>query len=221
MSRLCIKCNTVKPTVSFSENRKVCKSCRNLQRKLRYAANLNNCRYVILELNKNYRANNRDACRENKRNYERAHKPEARVRARKFRELNAELIVNKKRDYHYANADVICKKVKDWRMNNLPKKRATNAKRRALLKGAKGCWYTTFDHIISRWIMWGNNCWICGSNAEATDHVIPLGDGGSHWPSNLRPICRSCNSRRRKRRSAIVPSNISSVTNMRMSLCKS
>lgn len=25
------------------------------------------------------------------------------------------------------------------------------------------------------------------------DHVIPLGEGGTHWPENIQPICYSCN----------------------------
>ena len=56
--------------------------------------------------------------------------------------------------------------------------------------------------------MWGNKCWLCGTTAEATDHVIPLCDGGSHWPSNLRPVCKSCNSGRKKKRTGIEKSNI-------------
>ena len=71
--------------------------------------------------------------------------------------------------------------------------RATNHRRRARLKNAGGANYTTGSHIEARWAMWGGNCWICGDKATATDHIIPLKKGGSHWPSNLRPICKSCN----------------------------
>jgi hypothetical protein len=28
------------------------------------------------------------------------------------------------------------------------------------------------------------------------DHVKPLARGGSNWPANLRPACKSCNSRK-------------------------
>lgn len=48
--------------------------------------------------------------------------------------------------------------------------------------------------ISNRWSMFGSKCWICGYDAEQTDHVKPLSRGGLHVPSNLRPICKSCNS---------------------------
>ena len=43
-----------------------------------------------------------------------------------------------------------------------------------------------------------NECWIC--NVELTevcwDHVQPLSKGGAHALNNLKPSCRSCNSRK-------------------------
>ena len=41
---------------------------------------------------------------------------------------------------------------------------------------------------------YGGLCYLCGRSATAMDHVIPLAQGGSNWPANLRPICKSCNS---------------------------
>ncbi len=67
-------------------------------------------------------------------------------------------------------------------------------RRRAALAVTPGYDYTTNRHISMRWAMWGGLCWVCGVKAEATDHVIPLSRGGTHWPANLRPICKVCNS---------------------------
>jgi 5-methylcytosine-specific restriction endonuclease McrA len=41
----------------------------------------------------------------------------------------------------------------------------------------------------------GWRCQICGKPANTADHVLPLALGGTHDVSNLRPLCRRCNSR--------------------------
>lgn len=43
---------------------------------------------------------------------------------------------------------------------------------------------------------WGNKCWMCGSVAQSVDHVKPLSKDGPHMLANLRPACKSCNSRK-------------------------
>ncbi len=37
--------------------------------------------------------------------------------------------------------------------------------------------------------------WTTARVAEV-DHIVRLVDGGTHWISNLRPLCHSCNQRR-------------------------
>ncbi|GAA0305339.1 hypothetical protein GCM10009528_23170 [Kineococcus aurantiacus] len=50
-----------------------------------------------------------------------------------------------------------------------------------------------------RFSLWEGRCWKCGI-AEATeaDHVKPISKGGWHCLANLRPICHSCNARKRE-----------------------
>ena len=38
------------------------------------------------------------------------------------------------------------------------------------------------------------DCWYCGSQAEAIDHLHPRKLGGDNKSSNLIPVCKSCNS---------------------------
>lgn len=69
--------------------------------------------------------------------------------------------------------------------------------RHAREKGAKG--YASPKAIQARMEMFGNRCWICGGEYDTVDHVIPISKGGTNWPANLRPACRSCNSRKNSR----------------------
>lgn len=50
------------------------------------------------------------------------------------------------------------------------------------------------EQVDQRWDYYGRRCWVCGDDADSTDHVKPVSKGGTGWPANLRPICRSCNS---------------------------
>ena len=77
-------------------------------------------------------------------------------------------------------------------------RRAAQARRRARAALAQGT--ATTAQIAARIAYYGGRCWMCGNEANSIDHVIPLADGGSNWPSNLRPACMTCNSRKGKRR---------------------
>lgn len=67
--------------------------------------------------------------------------------------------------------------------------------RRDRKRGAKGI--CTFAQLQARIDYYGGLCWICGDPMQAIDHVKPLAKGGTEWPANLRPICTSCNSKKR------------------------
>lgn len=91
-------------------------------------------------------------------------------------------------------------RLREWRRANPEKRLAQDIRRRARKNGAPGT--ATAAQIAARFAMWGNKCWMCGNPADTVDHMIPLSRGGSNWPANLRPACRSCNSRKGTRRIA-------------------
>lgn len=201
--KTCSKCGLQDDKSLFLTDKCICKSCNNSARRARYESMVDVDRSALLDRNKKWRCDNREVYREQRRNYERKHKEKAVERGRKFREIHASEIPAKKRAYHVKNAEKVRSKVRQWRKENPNKHRALNSRRRAKQFTAEGYHYTNAQHIEWRWQMWGGKCWMCSSKAEATDHVIPLNAGGSHWPSNLRPICKSCNSRRSKKRPQI------------------
>ena len=85
----------------------------------------------------------------------------------------------------------------DWKAGAEKRRRDAVARRRGLECNAAGTSYTTAEKVDARCEMWGRTCYLCGAPMQAIDHVIPLTKGGTHWPANLRPICKSCNSKKR------------------------
>jgi 5-methylcytosine-specific restriction endonuclease McrA len=83
-----------------------------------------------------------------------------------------------------------------WRENPeeyRTKHRAHQGQRRARVAGASG--RASPDQVAARFAMWGGRCSVpgCGRPGDTIDHAIPLARGGSHWPANLRPMCRAHN----------------------------
>jgi 5-methylcytosine-specific restriction endonuclease McrA len=55
--------------------------------------------------------------------------------------------------------------------------------------GSTRAWRRTREHILAR-DRW--TCVLCGAPAVDVDHIIPLEDGGSDRPGNLRSLCERC-----------------------------
>lgn len=52
------------------------------------------------------------------------------------------------------------------------------------------------DYTKNRKILLASNppCVRCGWEADTADHIVPVDMGGTHDLSNLRPMCKKCNS---------------------------
>ncbi len=58
--------------------------------------------------------------------------------------------------------------------------------------GAEGV--ITSRDIAALFKRYGRICLCCGSKFKIQiDHVIPLSRGGTNWPDNIQPLCKSCN----------------------------
>lgn len=140
-----------------------------------------------------WKAANRNKVRELAR-ATRAHRgEEMRAAEAQFRAGNKETLNERSRLWRIKNPDRAREICKEWRARNPEALTLKSLRRRACLCGASGYHYTSAQHIKWRWEMWGGRCWMCGGRATETDHVVALSRGGSHWPANLRPICRVCN----------------------------
>ncbi len=82
-------------------------------------------------------------------------------------------------------------RVKQWRKDHAAEARKRNGVYKSLLRGhAREAWFMTLG-------AYGGSCLCCGSKEQVIpDHVQPVALGGGNAPSNLQPLCRSCNALR-------------------------
>lgn len=93
------------------------------------------------------------------------------------------------------NAEHIAAYLRSYAVENPERIRALGRRRQARKQQALHVPFTV-EQLIAKVAYWGNRCWLCGGAHEAIDHVKPLSKGGPHILANLRPICKSCNSRK-------------------------
>jgi 5-methylcytosine-specific restriction endonuclease McrA len=86
-----------------------------------------------------------------------------------------------------------------WQRANPEKCARNNANRRARELGAVGVW--TLEEWADILEQHGHQCAHCGAGDVPLekDHITPLTLGGSNWPENLQPLCRTCNARKGNR----------------------
>lgn len=77
-----------------------------------------------------------------------------------------------------------------------PERGREKARRRRARKRTAQVIPFTPRQLDARMAVFGYLCWMCGRQADTVDHVKPLAAGGAHALANLRPACRSCNSRK-------------------------
>ena len=119
--------------------------------------------------------------------------------------------IRKKQDiYRLINKEKLRIADKLWRQNNREKNQSRIAKwakenplrrlesqqrRRARKLGSQVIKITP-EILKSRLEVFGGVCSYCGGSFEHWDHLKPLELGGPHIPSNLRPACAKCNTKK-------------------------
>ena len=115
----------------------------------------------------------------------------------RWRKENAERVAEYAKQYYHSRRDYYREKNARWHKLNIERAREINRRHRWKRRHSPGS--HTDNQLSLRWAYYGGRCWMCGSMADTTDHVIPLSRGGTNWPANLRPACRPCNSGKRDR----------------------
>src|ERR1017187_1006915 len=180
----------------------------------------------ILEQKREWNAKNRDTIRVRRHDHYEAHSEAIKEKAAKYKEANPEKVKSWRKALYYRNREANKKNASEWYANNKERARASRrryqfehkasvyagqrawrklnplrrkvleTRRRARKKSAPG--ECPYEQLKARIVFYGEKCWMClAAPFYCLDHVKPLSKGGSNWPSNLRPACRPCNSRKR------------------------
>lgn len=128
----------------------------------------------------------------------RSRNPEAvAAQKRAWRLANPEKVRAEKRRHSLKHSPHIVARVQAWRKNNPEKVAEYERRRRTRKRNGGGLDYTTLEHVRQRVALYGGICFYCrAAPGVEIDHRIALARGGSHWPANLVPACRSCNARK-------------------------
>ena len=113
---------------------------------------------------------------------------------KRFYQAHRNKIIEWQKQYRRTNRALLKEKFKNYRKRKPDIMKGIAQRRYGRERGAPGT--VTIQGIEARLAYWGYRCWVCGQPYEAIDHVKPLSRGGAQWPANLRPIFRSCNSRK-------------------------
>lgn len=145
-----------------------------------------------------FRETNREEYLAERRAYYQANRVARDAKSREYVEAHREQVRDYMAQYVQDHREEHNRRNAKWRKANPEASRRHFARWNALRRGAQ-----VMDmpvHLLrQKWNYWAGKCWMCGIAADTWDHVKPLNKGGLHAIVNLRPACRSCNSRKRDR----------------------
>jgi 5-methylcytosine-specific restriction endonuclease McrA len=159
------------------------------------------CRTCNVEISTQWQITNRDRYNQIQTNWRMRHPEQALQKGRAWRAANRERSNAFSKKWVRANREKVRARTQRWVQANRARIQLYAQERRAREAGASGS--TTPEQLQARIDYYGGCCWICRVPYQAIDHVISLKDGGTNWPSNLRPICKACNSAKGSKNPAV------------------
>lgn len=121
-------------------------------------------------------------------------KKTAQIRSKRNYAARREKRLKRSREWYENNREQRLLKSREWAKNNPEKQKHRVMTYRARRLGARG--HSSAAQMEARISLYGGLCAYCLGPASTIDHVIPLSRGGTNWPANLRPACKSCNSKK-------------------------
>ena len=105
---------------------------------------------------------------------------------------NRERVAARKAVYYAANRERVAARAAAYAKTHPENRAAVMARHRARKAGAAGTF--TAEQWLARLAYHGGKCFYCKTTEDIQiEHRIPLSRGGTNWPSNLVPACKSCN----------------------------
>lgn len=190
--RRCSKCHEIKPLTDFYGENRYCKQCRSLLGKTHTLAHPGES----ATYQRQWRLANPDKGDGYRKRYVSTHRQKVRVCQREYYLAHADELCIKAQERRRMYPEEETARNREYQRTHPEECNARTASYRARKRRLPGWDYTTVEMIRARWEIFGRRCWICGEPGEATDHVKPVAKGGAYFPCNLRPICKSCNSKK-------------------------
>lgn len=193
--KTCAQCKQTKFITDFSkashkpDGRNIyCKSCTRGKSKHWREQNTEH----RLDYGRNYYRENQDYFRE----YYESNKEHIKELSQKWYAANKDRKSESRQQWLSQNIDSYREYQKQWRKDNPDKVRTYEHRHDKRQKDNGGCF--TSDEWLALCERYDNRCVCCKQHKPLTvDHVIPVVKGGTSDISNIQPLCKSCNSKKR------------------------
>ncbi len=133
-------------------------------------------------------------------------------RAASHYDSNKEAIKNRAKEWEAAKGSEYSRiRHAKWRNENREAARMHVKTRRTLLSLGRSA---SIEQIKSRLDYYGNKCVYCGSTEKIEiEHRIPLSRGGTNFPANLVPACKTCNCKKGTKTETEYKNHLTSLEN--------